>query len=1388
MKKNILLTLFVAFFSFAAYSTTYYNTGTNIDPTVLTHWTTSPSGSGGTNPGSFLASDFYQIRSGTTMTCTTTVWKPAGGSGQIQLTMQTGSFFNALGLDPQIALTTVGTASYYTYKRLSSTISGTYNNLVFNSLSSTSTFTYQGTTFRSSSDIGSYPNLIITPSVDMDDATYDITATYNNLTTTGSLTINSNTFQCDETSPTITVGGNFLISPGATVYGTTDLGNPIFNISGTFTNQGIFYATAGSGSPIYNMSGTGTHTLTLTSAALSDATHSFNIVSGTVNLSSSGIIFEVGNSFNVTGGTFNLSGNTLQLDSTLTVSSGSFAGDLSSTLIFDDSPSGGSVNSNLPAFIIGTLTINRAIGIISMIGNVEVGTTLSLQSGTLSIGANTLTVDGAFSGSATITGGTTSNLLIDGASAATTIPVISGGLNTLTLSRSAGSTLGLGSPLSVINLTLTAGLLTNSSNNITVASGGTVTVDDGTLYQTPIYTGTANFVYVGNDNSNTGNEIPSSTSAINNFTLNKTGGVFVTLNSNPTVNGTLTISATSTLVAGSHIITIPGAFTIPSGGVFTYGTSTVIFNGSSSQTIPAATFYNLTNSNSSSTLGGSVTVNNTLTLNNTIVTSSNTLIIGSGGTISGAGSGAYVNGNLELTIASTSQYTYPVGTNTTYAPVYLTYSSVSASGGVTVSTTDGDESQIALSSIDPTANVKRFWTIAHNSGTLGSYSATFNFVAGDLGTGASTSSFIAEAYTSGAWQNLTVGTRNSTNTTVTGVSVYGDFQIGNQGAVTWTGASNTQWTTAGNWSSGSVPTSVTSVTIPSVGITNMPFIIGAATANSITINTGATLTLNTGSTLAVSGNFNNNGTFTDDGGVTTFNGSSAQTLTGATSFNSLTLNGTGGLTLSSTTTISGVSGIGVLSLTNGTLASGGNLVVDLDNALIGYSSGDMGTISGNITVTKSVSSVGNHYLGCPLQATGSGSTAGTAVAASQLNSATTVINASNGETRLYGYTPGSTDYTGITSLSTVLAPTTGYSLYFISSPATLTFLGGYLHSYTPSPTATSAGSGSFILYGNPYPSTLDWTSVSGWTKSNIYNAIYYYNSATYSYESYVNGAGVNNGTQYAPPLQAFYVATSASSGSIAVNNGARVTSQDPSFYREAAAPSNILRITASNDTLSDETLVRLIDGATYNFDSDFDAYKVSDEILGVPNPKPMSLLYTTINDVNYSINSLPQDSSTLITIPLNFSPASSGTYTFTANLSGMDSTYSVFLSDSLLNTNQNLRTSPTYSFSINQGDPQGRFAINLTTAGVTSVISTSGGPKVAIYSYDKKINLLFKNIPASSSASLSVIDMLGSSVLNVNNIDVSSGTYSYLSSLPTGIYIAMVNVGGSAYTAKIFIE
>ncbi len=169
-------------------------------------------------------------------------------------------------------------------------------------------------------------------------------------------------------------------------------------------------------------------------------------------------------------------------------------------------------------------------------------------------------------------------------------------------------------------------------------------------------------------------------------------------------------------------------------------------------------------------------------------------------------------------------------------------------------------------------------------------------------------------------------------------------------ACTWTGATNTAWTTGTNWSCAHAPTSSDDVVITSSG-TNNPTISTSTTILSLSVSTktltitggtftvlgnvtiNSTITMSGGSTLNVGGNLTNNGSLSADGSngnTVTFNGTSgAQTLggTGTTTLRNLTINPSSGgtVTLAQNVTLnSGSGGGGVLSLTvsSGTLDLG----------------------------------------------------------------------------------------------------------------------------------------------------------------------------------------------------------------------------------------------------------------------------------------------------------------------------------------------------------------------------------------------------------------------------------------------------------------------------------
>ncbi|MEI7503587.1 MAG: hypothetical protein WCJ61_09920, partial [Paludibacter sp.] len=127
-----------------------------------------------------------------------------------------------------------------------------------------------------------------------------------------------------------------------------------------------------------------------------------------------------------------------------------------------------------------------------------------------------------------------------------------------------------GYPLTVKNLILNSGNINNSSNNITIASGGSVTRTAGTLQAPPVFTGAVN-VTIGAATATAGCELLGSTGRVGTLTVNNS--------STYTLNASTGITATPITSGGLGYATVPTAtFSAPTSGTTATGTA-VIANG-----------------------------------------------------------------------------------------------------------------------------------------------------------------------------------------------------------------------------------------------------------------------------------------------------------------------------------------------------------------------------------------------------------------------------------------------------------------------------------------------------------------------------------------------------------------------------------------------------------------------------------------------------------------------------------------------------------------------------------------------------------------------------------------------------------------------------------------
>ncbi|MDP1675252.1 MAG: invasin domain 3-containing protein, partial [Bacteroidota bacterium] len=344
-----------------------------------------------------------------------------------------------------------------------------------------------------------------------------------------------------------------------------------------------------------------------------------------------------------------------------------------------------------------------------------------------------------------------------------------------------------GTPTVTINgtLTLTSGTFNLGALNVTMGNGSTIVRNNGTLSKAMTLAGSVNVSYTGTTAKTTSFELPSSTSALSALTVNNSGGV--TLTADRTVNGTLTITS-GTLADGGFTLTAKGNIS----NLATHNGSGKIMltNGSVTHTLSGSGSYGnleLNDATYGSTLTGSPTVNGTFTLTSgNITTGANTLSIASSGSVSRTS--GHIVGNLKKNVATGSSVvrTFEIGDATNYAPVNLTFATVSTAGNVTSTTSGSEHTDIANSGLNVSKNANRYWTLTNNGVVFTTYDATMNFVPSDLDGGATTGNFIVAKKDGGTWTRPTVGTQTATSTQATGLSSMSDFAVGELATFTLT--------------------------------------------------------------------------------------------------------------------------------------------------------------------------------------------------------------------------------------------------------------------------------------------------------------------------------------------------------------------------------------------------------------------------------------------------------------------------------------------------------------------------------------------------------------------------------------------------------------------------
>lgn len=571
---------------------------------------------------------------------------------------------------------------------------------------------------------------------------------------------------------TVTNNGTITSTAAGGITGTvvgstwTNAANSTLTIKGPLLATGALDASANPNTVTYN----GTSAQTVKSATYYHLT-----ASNAAGTALSGAISVNGN-LTISSGTLSDNGNQITGNSTGTLSMASGAGlaigSAATATAFPTAFTAANISLNTASNVsyvagvaqtasavptYGNLTIANAAAVVTSLGgDTTVNGTLTLNpSGTLAVGANTLTLNGpAIAGTPTkLTTTSASSLTFGGASAGVSVPSSVVNLNNLTLGNSvtlnsaitlAGNVLiSPGGALDVTPSNYALSIVGNFTNNNAAASfnarGGTVTMS-GSAAQT-----------IGGSASTTFNSLT---------IANTNSGTPVAVSTNISVSGTLTVNTSAPLAPATGVVinnaaaqgTITGNGTVQvsrtaatadyaSQYKFTTNTLTnltVEYDGTAGQTVSALAYGGLkiNNSSGATLASGTTTVGGTLTLTSgTLSVAGNTLAL-NGPTIAGTPTNLSTTSSSNLSFGGTSS-----GVNVPSSVTQLNNLTLNNSNGLTLnsSPTIGGTMTFTSGVISAGAN-----TLIIGSG--GAVSRTSGHVNGNLQKNVATGSNIVRTF------------------------------------------------------------------------------------------------------------------------------------------------------------------------------------------------------------------------------------------------------------------------------------------------------------------------------------------------------------------------------------------------------------------------------------------------------------------------------------------------------------------------------------------------------------------------------------------------------------------------------------------------------------------
>lgn len=237
----------------------------------------------------------------------------------------------------------------------------------------------------------------------------------------------------------------------------------------------------------------------------------------------------------------------------------------------------------------------------------------------------------------------------------------------------------------------------------------------------------------------------------------------------------------------------------------------------------------------------------------------------------------------------------------------------------------------------------------------------------------------------------------------------------------------------------------------------------------------------------------------------------------------------------------------------------------------------------------------------------------------------------------------------------------------------------------------------------------------------------------------------------------------------------RSPNDDQGFFRTANENQSEIRITLSNESFYDETLVLINDGASNGHDSNFDVMK--DFIL--PNGfEPSVSVYSKLDDLRYCIQGISNNTDFKV-IPVGIKVDKSGSYSLDLTLTGegINGFYPYLLDKT---TSEIFEMNASYSFNATSDEPDDRFVLVLSPESFNS----SNISESLVYVSNNQLRVNIKGLERESMGTIRIYDLNGRIVKAHNQSYFANGQWETEFSLG-GMYIVVTEIESRVYIDKI---